>query len=115
MAKGRLTKQEKYVIEGMLKDKFSVSQIAKELGRTQKTVQAYSETIKTEKPKKKKVKPQKTTVARAKDLMVHETALKRDKGVSIMTEAASARGDENSDLGPSRVSKGAIYKINENE
>ena len=32
MAKGRLTKQEKYVIEGMLKDKFSVSQIAKELG-----------------------------------------------------------------------------------
>ena len=54
-------------------------------------------------------------MARAKDLMVHETALKRDKGVSIMTEAASARGDENSDLGPSRVSKGAIYKINENE
>ena len=52
MAKGRLTKQEKYVIEGMLKDKFSVSQIAKELGRTQKTIQSYSETIKPEKPKK---------------------------------------------------------------
>ena len=35
MAKGRLTKSEKYIIEGMLKDKYSVGQIAEELGRTE--------------------------------------------------------------------------------
>jgi predicted transcriptional regulator len=114
MAKGRLSKQEKYIIEGMLKDNYSASNIAKELGRTEKTILSYSKTA--NKSKKKKPKPSEPVVpAKAKDLMVHETALKKDKGVSIMTESASARGDINSDLSPSRMSKGAIYKIKKDE
>ena len=48
MARGRLSKQEKYVIEGMLKDKHSIAQIAKELGRTEKSVETYANSI--EKP-----------------------------------------------------------------
>ena len=50
-------------------------------------------------------------MAKAKDLMVNETAVKKDSGVSIMTEGASARGDEKQTSAPSRMSHGAIYKI----
>lgn len=41
MAKGKLTTNEKYTIQGMLHDKKSVDEIATALGRTQKTVQNY--------------------------------------------------------------------------
>jgi len=113
MVKGRLTKSEKYIIEGMLKDKYSVGQIAEELGRTEKTVEKYQAVVRAKsRPSKKKAKKQDPPqMARAKDLMVNETAAKKDSGVSIMTEGASARGDEKQAISPSRMSHGAIYKI----
>ena len=117
MAKGRLSKQEKYVIEGMLKDNYSVSDIAKELGRTEKTVRAHAGTTQTTIKKKKRVKKQEPPKpAKAKDLMVNTTAIKKSSGVSIMTEAASQRGDLGDDSGTiSRTAKNAIYKISDNE
>jgi IS30 family transposase len=117
MAKGRLSKQEKYIIEGMLKDNYSTSDIAKELGRTEKTVQAHVGKTQTTIKKKKKAKKQEPPKpAKAKDLMVNITAAKKSKGVSIMTEAASQRGDLNSNSNTvSRTAKNAIYKINDNE
>ena len=81
MAKGRLSKQEKYVIEGMLKDNYSVSDIAKELGRTEKTIRAHAGTTQTTIKKKKRVKKQEPPKpAKAKDLMVNTTAVKKSKG-----------------------------------
>ena len=47
--------------------------------------------------------------------MGKETVLKKSGGVSIMTEAASARGDESVEASPSRMSKGAIYRIDGSE
>ena len=54
-------------------------------------------------------------MAKAKDLIVNETALKKNSGVSIMTEGASARGDEKEAASPSRMSHGAIYRIDGSE
>ena len=121
MARGKLTQGEKYIIEGMLKDKHTPSEIAKELGRAKKTVETYQGEIK-KRAEKQKVKRQakkqaeKTSdIPRAKDLMAKETVLKKSGGVSIMTEAASARGDEEMEGSSSRMSKGAIYKIDGSE
>ena len=101
----------------MLKDKYSLEDIAKELGRTKKTVENCRNEIK-RKAAKQKIKkhaksqdPEAAKILKAKDLIVHETMQKKDKGVSVMTEAASARGDEKQDRAPSRMSQGAIYKI----
>ena len=117
MAKGRLSKQEKYVIEGMLKDNYSVSDIAKELGRTERAVQTYARaTQATVKKKKRARKQEPPKPAKAKDLMVNITAMKKSSGVSIMTEAASQRGDlDSSSNTVSRTAKNAIYKISDNE
>ena len=46
MARGKLTQSEKYIIEGMLKDKYTPEDIAKELGRTKKTVENYRDETK---------------------------------------------------------------------
>ena len=61
--------------------------------------------------KAQKAKEAETQSLKAKDLMVNKTLAKKSKGVAVMTEAASARGDENQELTPSRMSQGAIYKI----
>ena len=117
MAKGKLTQNEKYVIEGMFKDKHTADDIAKELGRTKQTIEKYQGEVK-DRAKKRKIKSQakeaktkEEKVLTAKDLMVHETVVKKDEGVSIMTEGASARGDEEKVGAPSRMSHGAIHKI----
>ena len=48
--------------------------------------------------------------------MVNITAAKKSSGVSIMTEAASQRGDlSTSSNTVSRTAKNSIYKINDNE
>ena len=48
--------------------------------------------------------------------MVNVTAMKRSKGVSMMTEAASQRGDANKESTTiSRTAKNAIFKINDDQ
>tara|TARA_R100000988_G_scaffold85439_1_gene48337 strand:+ start:1000 stop:1356 length:357 start_codon:yes stop_codon:yes gene_type:complete len=118
MPRGRLSKQEKYIIEGMIKDNHSIAEIAKELGRTEKSVETYAKTIEKPKPKKKKKKQEPAKPLIAKDLMVNVTAMKKSKGVSMMTEAASQRGDvsKNKDsVTISRTARDAIFKINNDE
>jgi len=56
MARGRLSKHEKYIIEGMIKDSHTIAEIAKELGRTEKSVETYAKTVRKTKQKKKKKK-----------------------------------------------------------
>jgi len=114
MARGKLTQNEKYIIEGMKKDGISAADIASNIGRAQKTVQRHLDsTVQQAKPIAKK--KQKTTEAKqvtAKDLIVNKTVGKGESGVAIMTEAASSRGDESRERGaPSRLSNGAIQKI----
>ena len=100
----------------MIKDKHSIAEIAKELGRTEKSVETYAKTIEKPKPKKKKQEPAKPLIA--KDLMVNVTAMKKSKGVSMMTEAASQRGDvskSKDSVTISRTARDAIFKINNDE
>ena len=120
MARGKLTQNEKYIIEGMLKDKHTPEEIAKELGRTKKTVEKYKSEAKKKNDKLKIKKAKKSaakasTVLKTKDLMVNKTQGKKSDGVSIMTEAASAKGDGPLDLEPSRTFKNAIYRPNTEE
>ncbi len=87
--KGRLNKSEKYVIEGMFEDGHTFDEIATETGRTAGTIEnhirliaeaANGEDTEAEKPKRK-------------GLFIRETMLKKNTGVSIMTEAESSRGE----------------------
>ena len=121
MARGKLTQNEKYIIEGMLKDSCAIKDIATELGRAQKTIEKYKSEVKKKNNKLKIKKAAKksadkaSTVLKTKDLIVNKTQGKKSDGVSIMTEAASARGDGPSDLEPSRTFKNAIYRPNTEE
>lgn len=114
MARGKLTQNEKYIIEGMKRDGVSPSDIASNIGRAKKTVQKHLDSTvqQTKISNKKKQKTTETKQATAKDLMVNRTVGKGESGVAIMTEAASSRGDESRERGaPSRLSNGAIQKI----
>jgi IS30 family transposase len=132
MAKGRLSQKEKYLIQGMQSSMLPVEQIAKELGRTKKTVQNYidgeldelQETIvksqiqqeeekQISKKKKKKNKP-KRTKSKSEEAMLHKT----DGGqeVVLMTEAGSSLGDVAHEFNKptmSRTARGAVWNINE--
>lgn len=115
MAKGRLTKNEKYIIEGMLKDNHTLAEVAKEVGRAQKTIEKYQRETKKKRARKKAGDAAKGAALKAKDLMVRKTMGKNSDGVAIMTEAASAKGDNPIDLEPSRTFRDAIYRPNSDE
>ena len=48
-------------------------------------------------------------------MIINETTAKREKGVAIMTRAASSRADETRQSGVSRTYTKAVQKINPNE
>tara|TARA_R110002012_G_scaffold304043_2_gene506440 strand:- start:147 stop:500 length:354 start_codon:yes stop_codon:yes gene_type:complete len=117
MARGKLTKSEKYIIEGMHRDGHSAEDIAKEIGRTKPTVQKNIDQINKARKKKKQQQAKKQTPKRltAKDMIINETTAKRERGVAIMTQAASSRADESRQSGVSRTYTKAVQKINPNE
>ena len=48
-------------------------------------------------------------------MIINETTAKRERGVAIMTQAASSRADESRQSGVSRTYTKAVQKINPNE
>ena len=118
MARGKLTKSEKYIIEGMNRDGHSAKEIAQEIGRTEPTVQKTLDQLDKERKKKKRKEQAKKQVPKrltAKDMIINETTAKRERGVAIMTRAASSRADETRQSGVSRTYTKAVQKINPNE
>tara|TARA_X000001388_G_C2213121_1_gene115994 strand:- start:8 stop:364 length:357 start_codon:yes stop_codon:yes gene_type:complete len=118
MARGKLTKSEKYIIEGMNRDGHSAKEIAKEIGRTEPTVQKTLDEMSAQRKKKKRKEQAKKEAPKrltAKDMMINETTAKRERGVAIMTRAASSRADETRQSGVSRTYTKAVQKINPNE
>ena len=97
MKKGKLTDAEKACIKGMLSDDMSIMIMATQLDRTAPIIEKEIERIKSD-----------TT---REQLFINQTAA-GSKGVSIMTEAASVRGDASKDKSiPSDNRSTWIHKI----
>jgi len=89
--------------------KSSVKEIALELGVSEAIVDGVVNQTVEEKPRK---------VSKSQSLMQRETAGKKINNVSIMTQAASQLNDElkkKTTLGESRMSRGAIFRPNDNK
>ena len=78
MKKGKITESERACIEGMVASNISIEDMAAQLDRSVSVIEKESEKIKS-----KSVRDQ---------LYINKTA-SGSKGVTIMTEAASVRGD----------------------
>tara|TARA_R110002020_G_scaffold55309_2_gene153579 strand:+ start:5876 stop:6196 length:321 start_codon:yes stop_codon:yes gene_type:complete len=97
----KLTKTEKFCIEGMLSNDMSVSEVCKTLDRDQELVEAYVEELE-------------QAYDQGNTAIINET-LNGNKGVAIMTEAASQRIDEaRNEHSPTenRITKTSIHQIN---
>ena len=82
MKKGKITEAEKACIEGMIASDISIEDMATQLDRSVSAIQKEADKIQS-----KSVREQ---------LYINKTA-SGSKGVAIMTEAASARGDISKD------------------
>jgi predicted transcriptional regulator len=128
MPRGRLSQTEKYTIQGALHQGKTTIEIAELLGRTEQAVQHYidgelDELIETvtkvalNKTESNEPQPEQPSTSRLKagDLMGRKTIVKEEGGVAIMTEGASAIGDEFRKEMPkrkvTRTSKGNVYEI----
>ena len=78
MKKGKITEIEKACIQGMVASEISVANMAEQLDRSVSVIEKESEKIKAQSVREQ--------------LYINKTA-SGHKGVSIMTEAASVRGD----------------------
>ncbi len=102
MKSGPLNNIEKYCIQGMLADEKSHEEIAEELDRKLTSVKNYIE----------KYKASLKKIQTAKDMMVTKTAGKGNKGVTVMTQAASERADNRQKkVGMGEAAKKSIHKI----
>ena len=110
--KGKMNKTEKYCIEKMVAEGTEISEIAEFLGRTEKTVEKFASTLSVaqtdERPKKNKNEA----------LFVRNTVSKGNKGVSVMTESESTRGEKKKKRDPKAIIpslRDKIHKIHEDE
>jgi len=99
MKKGKITEAEKACIEGMIASDISIQDMAIQLDRSVSVIQKESDKIKS-----KSVREQ---------LYINKTA-SGNKGVAVMTEAASARNDTLKDRTPPKKERSPwIYKIHD--
>ena len=101
MKKGKLTETEKACIEGMIASDVSIEGMATQLDRSVSIIEKEAEKIKAQ-----SVRSQ---------LYINKTA-SGSKGISVMTEAASVRGDIAKDTiaKPSKAQRSAwIHKIHD--
>ena len=85
-----LSKQEKFMIQGMIIENNSVEDIAKYLGREVELVEGFIEDIQ---PEEKSVPTQEAPVQHPTQHIINKTG-KGNKGVAVMTPAGSQQGDE---------------------
>jgi hypothetical protein len=85
-----LSKQEKFMIQGMITEDNSTEDIAKYLDREVELVEGFIEDIQ---PAEEPVPTQETPVQHPTQHIINQTG-KGNKGVSVMTPAGSQQGDE---------------------
>jgi hypothetical protein len=85
-----LSKQEKFMVQGMLLEDNPTEDIAKYLDREVELVEAFIEDLK---PEEKPVETQETAVQHPVRHIINETG-RGNKGVAVMTPAGSQQGDE---------------------
>ena len=106
-----LSKQEKFMVQGMLLEDNSTEDIAKYLDREVELVEGFIEDVKSE---EKPVPTQETPVQHPTQHVIHQTG-KGNNGVAVMTSAGSQQGDEShkrhSRGDHSATSEGYTHKI----
>jgi hypothetical protein len=85
-----LSKQEKFMIQGMIIEDNSVEDIAKYLDREAELVEGFIEDMQ---PEEKPVSTQDAPVQHPTQHIINKTG-KGNKGVSVMTPAGAQQGDE---------------------
>lgn len=109
-----LSNNEKYIVQGMLKDGISLKEISEALDKPYKAIQYYvsqykdslakieankeeqakKEEVEQKKPKKpKKVPKYDTKPVPAGDLFAYHTQMKKNRGIAVLTEAAAEKAD----------------------
>jgi len=106
-----LSKQEKYMVQGMLLEDNTAEDIAKYLDRELELVEGF---IEDNQPAEKPVEMQEVPVQHPVKHIINETA-KGNKGIAVMTSVGSERGDESHKRHSRGVheasSKGYVHKI----
>ena len=116
MSKGKVTEQETWIMKGMYSDGISTKEIAKQLSRTQLTVEKHLDVKEqdlevTEEPVKQHNKNDTT-------MFVRSSIAKNNNGVTIMTDAESSRSDFTRDKRQSTIGsklQSNIHKISEED
>lgn len=105
----RLNKTQEYAILWLNKQGHSVEEISKETGATIKQI----ESTLSKNPEPVSKPPEPSAPKTSKDFMITQTSAKNNRGVSIMTEAASQMNDAARKGYPSNNSKNSdhIHKI----
>lgn len=108
----RLKKTEKYAILWLNSQNNSTKEISNELDLPEKTVISFLE--KNQQTGENKIKTATSSAGkiRNKNLMITETAGKKNKGITVMTPEASMLGDDNKKQTPknNHRDKHAIFK-----
>ena len=106
-----LSKQEKYMVQGMLLEENTAEDIAKYLDREVELVEGF---IEDNKPAETPVEMQEVPVQHPTQHIINKTG-KGNKGVAVMTSVGSERGDESHKRHSRGVheasSKGYVHKI----
>ena len=100
-----LSKQEKYIVQGMLLEENSTEDIAKYLDREVELVEGF---IEDNKPEEKPVEMQEVPVQHPTQHIINQTA-RGNKGVAIMTPTASERSDGKSHGRGVHTAKNSTY------
>lgn len=108
----RLSKTETYAILWLNHTGVSVAEISTELNVSEKSVTSILEKHSETNRDKIKTGSEPTKKKQSKTLMVNETAVKKNKSVSIMTEAASQQSDQVLKNMRSRLSDKGIFRPN---
>ena len=100
-----LSKQEKFMIQGMLLEENSTEDIAKYLDREVELVEGF---IEDNKPEEKPVEMQEVPVQHPTQHIINKTG-RGKRGVAIMTPAGSERADANKSGRGIHTSKNSTY------
>lgn len=141
MSAPTLNNQDKYVIQGMLEDNYSIEDIGRTLGKSERAIKLYINKLdeskskiqfnkdteeekqkvellaaKTERKRKakkeRKAQTENATKITAGSLMKNRTDTKKERGVAVMTAGASELADENKKRLLSVDISNKIHKIN---
>jgi hypothetical protein len=118
MPKGKLTRNEKYIMAGMSQDGISIKAIMEETGRSKAVVEKFLKTLEDTAVPDEQDQPMVPRDEANKTQFLRHTAVKRDKCVSVMTEGESARSERPEPKSQSKIKerfKPVIHQIKDDD